>query len=211
MEQMLVMWRQQILEVSNDWNMTLTEPQVSLILQFLELLHFWNKKHNLTRIKSEDYVKKHIFDSLGLCSVLNGQDFLDVGSGAGFPGIPLAIVNNNSRAFLLDVAQKRCCFLKQVVSELGLNNVEVIETPVENYHPKGLFKVVVTRAFASLEKTVKLTKHVLSGDGVIWCMKAQISQEELAEVQCRYDIVSQQSYDKDTTRCLVKLQPFVVK
>lgn len=204
-------WRQQLQDISLLKDIILTSDQITKLVNFMAMLEFWNKKHNLTRIMPDDYVTKHIIDSLSLIDIVANNKFLDVGSGAGFPGIPLSIVADSTSAVLLDVSPKRCGFLRQVISELGLNNVQVIESSIEKYFPEQLFQVVVTRAFASLEKTVILTKHVVAIDGNIWCMKAKITQEELSKVNCEYDLVSHKSYDNKAKRCLVKLRPSVAK
>lgn len=211
MNHMQNIWQQQLQDVSLLKNISLTSDQITKLVDFMSMLQFWNKKHNLTRIMPDDYVSKHIVDSLSLIDVVANNKFLDVGSGAGFPGIPLSIVADNTSAVLLDVAPKRCGFLRQVISELGLNNIQVVESSIEKYVPEQLFQVVVTRAFASLEKTVILTKHVVATDGNIWCMKAKISQEELSKVNCEYDLVPHKSYDNKAKRCLIKLRPFAAK
>ena len=205
MKDMLRIWQQQIEEISGSWELPLTKKNQQDLLHFLDILVTYNRKHNLTRINPDDYIKKHVFDSLGLLDFVSNERFLDVGSGAGFPGIPLAIIGKGTDAVLLDSSVKRCCFLRQVISELNLKNCQVVESQIEKYFPEHLFKVVVTRAFASLEKTVRLTKHVIEDGGNLWCMKAQLKQDEVANLNCEYDIISQRSYDSDTTRVLVRL------
>ena len=205
MKDMLRIWQQQIEEISGSWELPLTKKNQQDLLHFLDILVTYNRKHNLTRINPDDYIKKHVFDSLGLLDFVSNERFLDVGSGAGFPGIPLAIIGKGTDAVLLDSSVKRCCFLRQVISELNLKNCQVVESQIEKYFPEHLFKVVVTRAFASLEKTVRLTKHVIADGGNLWCMKAQLKQDEVANLNCEYDIISQRSYDSDTTRVLVRL------
>ncbi|MEE3003225.1 MAG: 16S rRNA (guanine(527)-N(7))-methyltransferase RsmG [Pseudomonadota bacterium] len=201
-------WQQQLKIgfVSNSWE--INDFQLEQLVAFLNLVYFWNKKHNLTRVKPEDYVSLHVLDSLALKDVVQKKRFLDVGSGAGFPGVPLAIIANPEITVMLDSSQKRCCFLSQVVNELKLERTHIENTNIDCYKPDALFKVVVTRAFASLEKTVKLTQHVLTEDGVLWSMKARLNNSELNAISCWHEVIPVKIKGINSSRCLVKIKPF---
>ena len=196
-------WKQQ-LSVALGEQATLEQIEQTII--FLEMLVLWNKKHNMTRIEPVDFVARHIMESLSLLPYVDGKRFLDVGTGPGFPGLPLAIFSTQAtQVVLLDNAQKRCAFLAAVCQELGLNTVAIVCQSVLEYKPSPLFDIVVTRAFASLQKTVEWCEHVIADDGVIWAMKAQITTEEIAAISCPYEVIHTDHVS--ATRCLVQLKP----
>lgn len=196
-------WQQQLSETLGE---RATVTQIDQTLVFLEMLMLWNKKHNMTRVTPTHFVARHIIESLSLLPYVDGERFLDVGTGPGFPGLPLAIFSSpETQAVLLDNAQKRCAFLTAVCQELGLNTVAIVCQNVLEYEPSPLFNVVVTRAFASLQKTVKWCEHVVADNGVIWAMKAQITADEIAAISCPYTVIDMDNVA--TTRCLVQLKP----
>lgn len=131
--------------------------------KFGELLIEWNSKFNLTRVSPEDFETRHFIDSLLLIPYLKPKKIVDVGSGAGFPGIPLAIVREDLEFTLVDSLLKRVNFLKTVIHELDLKNVTAIHSRIEDIREQ--FDVVVSRAFSSMESIVKLTKPLIKKDG----------------------------------------------
>lgn len=203
-----LLWQEQLCEALESNKITYNSSQIEQVIVFLNLLIFWNRKHNLTRINPEDFIRKHILDSLSLLDIVNENRFLDVGSGAGFPGIPLAIFSTCKSSVLLDSSIKRCGFLMAAKRELNLNNVVIECINILEYNPDELFNVVVTRAFASLQKILELVQHTLTDRGSIWAMKADITQAELAAVPCGYEIISTARENFEEARCLIKLMPF---
>ncbi|MBT4884899.1 MAG: 16S rRNA (guanine(527)-N(7))-methyltransferase RsmG [Legionellales bacterium] len=203
-----VLWQEQLREALDSNKITYNASQIEQVVVFLNLLVFWNRKHNLTRIRPEEFIRKHVIDSLSLLDVVNANRFLDVGSGAGFPGIPLAIFSTCKSAVLLDSSVKKCGFLMAAKRELNLNNVVIECVNILQYSPSKSFDVVVTRAFASLQKILELVQHTLTASGVIWAMKADITQAELAAVTCGYEVISDAREEFEEARCLIKLMPF---
>jgi 16S rRNA (guanine527-N7)-methyltransferase len=162
---------------------SLASEQLESLNRYLSLLLKWNKAYNLTAITdAKEMVVKHILDSLAINPYLQGTRVIDVGSGAGLPGIPLAIVNPDKHFALLDSNIKKVSFLNQVKLELDLNNIEVVHQRVEKYHPKHCFDIVITRAFSSINNTLMNTKHLCCQEGAFLLMKGAYPQEELEEI-----------------------------
>ena len=155
------------------------EAQEKLIA-YLHLLQRWNRVYNLTAVRDpERMVGRHLLDSLAAAPLLQGSRFIDVGSGAGLPGIPLALARPESSWVLLDSSAKRCRFLIQAVAELGLSGVEVVHGRVERYRPATPFDCVVTRAFAALGETVERIRHLLAEQGCLVALKGRSVEREL--------------------------------
>lgn len=149
-------------------------------IDYLHLLEKWNRVYNLTAISDpDDRIVKHLFDSLAVRPYLFGDRIIDVGTGAGLPGIPLAIVEPNRQFVLLDSQIKKIHFLSTVKNALGLAQVEIVHARAEDFFPEVLFDTVLTRAFASLEVMWKKTHHLVSKDGQFLAMKGQYPTEEL--------------------------------
>ena len=139
----------------------LNQIQIDALLQFVELLQKWNKTYNLTAIENtEDILNKHILDSVSVTPYLSGTRVIDVGSGAGLPGIPLAIMCKEREFVLLDANVKKIRFMQQTVIEIGLNNVQIVQQRVEQYAPEHEFDTVVSRAYATSSKFFETTKHL---------------------------------------------------
>ena len=128
-------------------------------------------------------VPRHIFDSLSAAPFITGRHVADVGTGAGLPGIPLALCFPEVRFTLLDSNGKKIRFVQHAVSRLGLTNVAVEKTRIEHYQPSRLFDVVISRAFASLQNFVAGCAHTLSPDGQLIAMKGRYPEEELATLE----------------------------
>ncbi|AUH53444.1 16S rRNA (guanine(527)-N(7))-methyltransferase RsmG [Chromobacterium sp. ATCC 53434] len=160
----------------------LTEPQLTLLERYLALLVKWNQTYNLTAIRQEErMVSYHLLDSLSLVPHLTGGTrMLDVGSGGGMPGIPTAIARPDLQVALLDSNHKKTTFLRQVVVELGLPNVQVVTDRVEAYQPEQKFDRITSRAFSELSEFVKLTRHLMAEDGQYVAMKGVYPYEEIA-------------------------------
>ena len=141
----------------------ITETQKTQLVQLVELLHKWNKAYNLTSVRDPDaMLVKHILDSLVVSPHLHGERFIDVGTGPGLPGLPLAIINPDKQFVLLDSLGKRINFIRQVILELGLTNVTPVKSRVEEYQPETGFDGVLSRAFASLEDMLSWCHHLPS-------------------------------------------------
>ncbi|MCL9782953.1 16S rRNA (guanine(527)-N(7))-methyltransferase RsmG [Vibrio sp. S4M6] len=161
--------------------LTVSDHQIGLLVRFVALLDKWNKAYNLTSVRDPmDMLVKHILDSIVVSSHLHGHRFIDVGTGPGLPGIPLAIMNPDCQFYLLDSLGKRIRFIKQVVHELQLENVNPVQSRVEEFIPEEKFDGVLSRAFASMTDMVEWCHHLPKPDsGVFYALKGQMSQEEL--------------------------------
>ncbi|SJM93895.1 methyltransferase, SAM-dependent methyltransferase, glucose-inhibited cell-division protein [Crenothrix polyspora] len=161
----------------------LTDAQIEQLLAFIKLLAKWNKAYNLTAIrKLEDMVSLHLLDSLAILPHIQGQRVIDIGTGAGLPGIPLAICLPDVQFSLLDSNAKKTRFVQQAILELKLTNTRVHHSRVEDYQPELGFDTVTTRAFASLPVIIDLTRHLLAENAIVLAMKGQNFDAELAQV-----------------------------
>lgn len=162
----------------------LTTPQLpERLLEYLALLQKWNRAYNLSAVRDPlQMVSRHLLDSLVILPFIEAERLLDVGSGAGLPGIPLALARPGLQVTLLDSNGKKCCFQRQVVLEMGLDNVEVVESRVEAYRPAEPFAQIVSRAFSELARFVELTRPLLAPGGRLLAMKGRLDQNELAEI-----------------------------
>jgi 16S rRNA (guanine527-N7)-methyltransferase len=160
----------------------LSDAQIDLLDRYLALLAKWNQTYNLTAVREEKrMVSYHLLDSLSLVPHLDGGSrLLDVGSGGGMPGIPAAIARPDLQVVLLDSNHKKTTFLRQVVVELGLPNVQVMTERVEAYQPEQKFDRITSRAFSELAEFVKLTRHLLADHGQYVAMKGVYPYEEIA-------------------------------
>jgi len=188
-------------------NLSVTDEKIDQLLGFIKLIEKWNKAYNLTAIRDrEEMARLHILDSLAIAPHIEGKRVIDIGTGAGLPGIPLAICLPEIDFTLLDSNAKKTRFVQQVVLELKLKNVEVLHSRVENYHPEKTYDAVLTRAFAGLSDIVRLTAHLLSKDGVLLAMKGQNPDAELAGIAAKKSVVSVSVPGTDIERCLVRIQ-----
>jgi len=161
-------------------NLALEDHQVSQLLHYLALLQKWNKVYNLTAIRDpQEMLVKHLLDSLAVVPHIHPKRLIDVGTGGGLPGIPLAICYPEATIDLLDSNSKKTRFLIQAKAELGLNNTQVIHGRVEAHCPEPLYDAVISRAFAALEDMLYWTNDLLPAGGVWWAMKAQKDFEPL--------------------------------
>ncbi|MFI3158154.1 MAG: 16S rRNA (guanine(527)-N(7))-methyltransferase RsmG [Methylococcaceae bacterium] len=188
-------------------NLNLTDDQVDQLLGFIKLIEKWNKAYNLTAIRDrEEMARLHILDSLAIIPHIEGNRIIDIGTGAGLPGIPLAICLPEIDFTLLDGNAKKTRFVQQVVLELKLKNVAVLHSRVENYHPEQAYAAVLTRAFAGLPDIVKLTAHLLGKNGVLLAMKGQNMDAELAQITAKKSVISISVPGTDVERCLVRIE-----
>ena len=149
----------------------------------LDELERWNRKFNLTAIRKRDeMVTAHIIDSLVARPLLHGKKILDVGTGPGFPGLPLAICEPTRKFTLLDSNNKKIMFVQHVAGLLGLDNVEAVKGRGEDYAPGHRFDTVIARALAALPRLVEIAGHHVREDGVFVALKGRYPTEELEEV-----------------------------
>lgn len=189
-------------------NLSIDEDQVERLLDFIKLIEKWNKAYNLTAIRyREDMVLLHLLDSLAVLSFVEGPRVIDIGTGAGLPGIPLAICLPETEFVLLDGNAKKTRFVQQAVLELKLKNVAVSHSRVEQYHPEHTFNTVITRAFASLPTIVELTEHLLGKGGAILAMKGQRPDEELERMPQKVAVIPIHVPGIEAERCLVRIEP----
>jgi len=162
--------------------------QISLLNNFTNLLLKWNKVYNLTAVReSNDIIRLHLLDSLSLQPYIIGlKRIIDVGSGGGLPGIPLAIFNPNIQFVLLDSNIKKTRFIKQASIELQLNNIEVAHSRVEKYTTKQPFDGLTTRAFSTISQTLTLVDHLLADKAKLLFMKSNTAEQELSEIPDAY-------------------------
>lgn len=154
--------------------------RIERLLKFLDLLGKWGKAYNLTAIRDATAaVDLHLLDSLAICPHLPGGRILDVGTGAGLPGLPLAIMDEQRQFVLLDSSAKKIRFVQQVILELGLTNAEARLARIEDCSDPGGFDAVLARAFASLNDIYRLTRRLLAPGGRILAMKGRVPLEEI--------------------------------
>lgn len=169
--------------------LSITDQQKEQLIKLVLLLNKWNKAYNLTSVRDPmDMLVKHILDSVVVSPHLQGKYFIDVGTGPGLPGLPLAIVNPNKHFVLLDSLGKRISFIRNAIRELGLDNVEVVLSRVEEYHPEQPFDGVLSRAFASLKDMTDWCQHLPKQDGYFYALKGLYHQEEVEELSEKFTI-----------------------
>lgn len=172
----------------------LSESQHSQLLAYLALLIKWNKAYNLTAVRDPDeMVSRHLLDSLSVVPFIAGERWLDVGSGGGMPGIPLAILFPEMKVTVLDSNGKKTRFLTQVKLELKLDNLEVIHSRVEAFQPALPFTGIVSRAFSSLEDFTGWTRHLGDSNTRWLAMKGLHPADELVALPTDFHLDSAQA------------------
>ena len=181
--------------------------QIDKLLNFIALIQKWNKAYNLTAIKQKpDMVRLHLLDSMTVIPYLDGERIIDIGTGAGLPGIPLAVCFPNIAFTLLDSNAKKTRFVQQAVLELKLANVQIVHSRSEDYQPGQLFNTVITRAYAELSDIVATTKHLLAENGKIIAMKGRCPESELAQITAKKTVIPIQVPGVEAERTLVIIQ-----
>lgn len=159
------------------------------LLDYLVLVQKWNKVYNLTAVREpQKMVAHHLLDCLAIVPHVSARTVLDVGSGAGLPGIPLALALPHSMVTLLDSSQKKCAFLKQATIELALANVQVVCGRLEGWRPLEKFELVVSRAFSDLPHFVALAADSCMKDGTLAAMKGVYPHEEIAQLPAGHQL-----------------------
>ncbi len=165
----------------DELGLTLLRESYTRLLDYLRLLHHWNKTFNLTAIRDPAaMVVQHLLDSLTLVPYIDAQPCLDVGTGAGLPGLVLALVRPEQSWVLLDSNGKKTRFLTHVCNELNVTNVQVVQARVESYRSEHSFAIITARAVSSLSDLVEVSGHLLQPGGVVLAMKGLYPEHELA-------------------------------
>lgn len=177
---------QQLLEQAG---IELTPTQLDQQVALVEQLHKWNKAYNLTSVRDpQQMLSRHIVDSLVVLPHLHGQRFIDVGTGPGLPGLPLAIARPDWQFVLLDSLGKRIRFIRQVCHLLNIKNVTAVQSRVEDYQPEQQFDGVISRAFASLNDMLSWCQHLPNANGQFYALKGQYPSSELASLDNAYQV-----------------------
>lgn len=175
--------KQRLAQLIAQTDLTVTEQQIDQLVAFVAMLHKWNKAYNLTSVRDpNEMLVKHIMDSLMVSPHLQGERFIDVGTGPGLPGIPLAIMNPDKSFTLLDSLGKRIRFIRQAIFELKITNVTPVQSRVEEFQPEVGFDGVLSRAFASMNDMVSWCHHLPADNGCFMALKGQFDQQEVAEL-----------------------------
>jgi len=171
-----------LLDGARALGLELSGEQASRLLAHLDILDDWNTRMNLTAIRDRpSQVTRHLLDSLSVWPYLRGGRVADVGSGAGFPGIPLAIVEPGRQFALIESTGKKCRFLEHVRDALGLANVAVVQARAEAYKPAARFDTVLARAVGPISELVRLAGPLVVGGGRLLAMKGRFPEDELAK------------------------------
>ena len=166
--------RQILIKGASHLGLTISQQKIEQLINYLDLLLKWNKVHNLTAINNlSEGVKKHLLDSLSVLSFIKKGMILDVGSGAGLPGIIIALMRDDVSVTSIDSVGKKCRFMEHAKLNLGLENFKVINNRVEIYKTDRCFNQIVSRAFATFEDTKKLTAHLVCPEGEYLFMKGK--------------------------------------
>jgi 16S rRNA (guanine527-N7)-methyltransferase len=191
--------------------LTLPEGAEAKLLAYLALLDKWNRVYNLTAVRdAERMVSHHLLDSLAAVPFFQGETVLDVGSGGGLPGIPLAIARPELLVTLIDSIAKKTAFLLQAKAVLDLKNLHVVTGRVEGFRPETGFDIVTSRAFSDLREFVTLTRHLLKPEGRWLAMKGLYPHEEIAVLPADVEVSADHAVvvpGLEATRHLIILEP----
>jgi 16S rRNA (guanine527-N7)-methyltransferase len=161
----------------------LSTDQAGQLLRLLDELDDWSQRMNLTAIRERgQQITKHLLDSLSVHSHLHGVRIADIGTGAGFPGLPLAVALPHLQFTLVDSTGKKLKFVEHAAQTLGLRNVQTVHTRAEEYRPKERFDCVVSRAVGPIERFVKWSGHLTVGGGRLLAMKGRYPTDELEHI-----------------------------
>ena len=187
--------------------LVLSSPQQEQLLNFVKLITKWNKAYNLTAVRDPlEMVALHLLDSLAILPHVEPPRVADIGTGAGLPGIPLAICMPDCHFTLVDSNSKKTRFVQQAVLELKLENVEVLHSRVELLKPEHLFTTVMSRAFANMNDILQLTTHLLADNGILLAMKGLVPEQELAQLNTNYTVIPLKVPGIEAERCLIRME-----
>ena len=169
----------------------LSEEEANKLIAYLNLIQKWNRIHNLTALRDPaKMLSHHVVDSLAVNPYIKVKNLLDVGSGAGLPGIPLAIINQDMHVTLSDSNKKKSVFQQQVVIELGLSNITVVSGRVEAMEVEEKFDGIISRAFSEINLFIELTRNLLAKNGRWYAMKGVYPEQEVATLPAGVEVVS---------------------
>lgn len=187
-----------------------TEQQKDQLINFVLLIHKWNKSYNLTSVRDpQQMLIKHIIDSIVVAPYLTKSRYIDVGTGPGLPGIPLSIMHPDKHFVLLDSLGKRVRFMKQAGFEMGLTNIEPVQSRVEQYQSDLPLDGVLSRAFASIKDMLHWCQHLVDSKGEFLALKGQYPEQEIALLPEGFEVVESVELDipaLDGDRHLIKIR-----
>ena len=167
-----------------------SDQEQTRLMQYLDLIKKWNQTYNLTAVRdTETMMTRHLLDSLSVLPHIAGPSIVDIGSGAGLPGIPLALARPDWHVVLIESNRKKAAFLQQARIELQLENVEVVAERAEDFHPKANFNTVISRAFSDLTDFIQAAGHLCTEEGLggrLAAMKGVYPHEELAQIPINF-------------------------
>ncbi len=167
----------------------LPAPTCARLVAFIRLLEKWNRQYNLTAVRDpEQMIPRHLLDSLSVLPFLKGTRVLDIGTGAGLPGIPLALARPDLHFTLLDSNAKKLTFVRQALHELQIGNVSVVQARAEKFQPPEKFDTLMARAFASLAEIVSVSAHLFAPGARLLALKGVFPTDELAALGGNYHI-----------------------
>jgi 16S rRNA (guanine527-N7)-methyltransferase len=194
---------------ARQFGLSLDAAQCQALTRLLLELNDWNQRMNLTAIRDPaQQLTKHLLDSLSIHPYLRGARIADIGTGAGFPGLPLALVNPDKQFVLIDSVNKKLRFVAHAAQAMGLTNVSVLHTRAQDHQPEQRFDVVVSRAMGSIENFVTWCGHWCAGGGRLLAMKGRHPQEEIAALPAGWKIAAIHELkvpDLDEQRHLVEI------
>ena len=174
---------ERLLLATQTLGLSVSPDQIEQLVAYVDLLEKWNRAYNLTAIRDRrEIVDRHLIESLSIAPFLSGDSRVDVGTGAGLPGIPLAIIEPSVHYVLLDSNGKKTRFLSEVKRALALSNINVETTRVESWRPGRHFDAVITRAFADLGTTLERVDHLMGSQGMLFAMKTESASKEVADM-----------------------------
>jgi 16S rRNA (guanine527-N7)-methyltransferase len=179
--QILLAERAQLAQGAAELAIEMNEAQQSALLRLIDALEAGNAQFNLTAIRDRPgMLRKHLLDSLSLQSYLRGKRIADIGTGAGFPGLPLAIMNPSRHFALVEATAKKARYVAETAALIGVRNVEIVNQRAESYRPQEPFDTVIARALSSLEAFIAFAGHLCAADGRLLAMKGRRNEEEIA-------------------------------
>ena len=191
---MLESERARLHNAAEEIGISLSDTQTNQLIGYVDLMEKWNRAFNLTAVRRRsELFSRHIFESLAVKPYIHAEKWADIGTGAGLPGVPLAITEPDKPFVLLDSNGKKTRFLLEVKRALGLSNIEVETTRVENWQPAQCPDVVITRAFADLGTTIGRSQHILHDYGTLFAMKTESAAEEVDALPSGFELIANQN------------------
>lgn len=188
--------REQLQRGIDALKLSVSESTIDKLLQYLALLQKWNRAYNLTAVRDPtEMISRHLLDSLAVAPLVRGEWIADVGTGAGLPGIPLALVLPDKHFDLIDSNGKKIRFVTQALAELNIANARALQARVETLQPEQKYAAVLSRAFASLRDMAEGCTHLLAPDGVLLALKGTYPEEELQALPAHYRVSATHALD----------------